>query len=193
MPLFHPATHLPPRLMDSQSALVLRSRIERAQARDMAAIGELYHEFGVGAYGAAFGLLGSAPDAEDVVQDVFCRLPGALRGFTGTAVNFPGWLRRVVVRQSLMLLRAGRRRREVDVDGVAALLAPADRPVERLDITAALERIPEPHRTVFLLKEVEGYDHAEIAELLGITRSNSEVRLHRARRQLRDLLGGSRS
>jgi RNA polymerase sigma-70 factor (ECF subfamily) len=91
-----------------------------------------------------------------------------------------------------MHLRGGRRRREVSVDGVASLIARPDHALERLSIEAALEQLSDEHRTVFLLKEVEGLDHAEIAELLGITVANSEVRLHRARRQLRDFLRGSR-
>jgi RNA polymerase sigma factor (sigma-70 family) len=91
-----------------------------------------------------------------------------------------------------MRMRGGRRRREVDVDGVAALVTRTDDLLARLTLETALERLSEEHRTVFLLKEVEGYDHAEIAELVGITVANSEVRLHRARRQLRELLRGSR-
>jgi RNA polymerase sigma-70 factor (ECF subfamily) len=71
-------------------------------------------------------------------------------------------------------------------------MARTDHALERMSIDSALDRLSDDHRTVFLLKEVEGYDHAEIAELLGISTANSEVRLHRARRQLRDLLRGSR-
>ena len=91
-----------------------------------------------------------------------------------------------------MHLRGGRRRREVDVEGVASLVAPATGSVDRLSIEAALARLPDDQRTVFLLREVEGYAHGEIAELLGISTANSEVRLHRARRTLRALLGGAR-
>jgi RNA polymerase sigma-70 factor (ECF subfamily) len=170
----------------------LRARLDRVEAGDTAALGELFLEFGDLAYRTALRLTGNRPDAEDVTQELFIRLPGALRGFTGGAAVFPAWLRRVAVRQALMLLRGGRRRREVGVEGVASLLAPSDGTLERMTIEVALERLSDDHRTVFLLKEVEGYDHAEIAELLGISIANSEIRLHRARRQLRELLRGSR-
>jgi RNA polymerase sigma factor (sigma-70 family) len=170
----------------------LRARLDLVEAGDTAALGELFCEFGDLAYRTALRLTGNRPDAEDVTQELFIRLPGALRGFTGGAAVFPAWLRRVAVRQALMLLRGGRRRREVGVEGVASLLAPSDGTLERMTIEVALERLSDDHRTVFLLKEVEGYDHAEIAELLGISPGNSEVRLHRARRQLRELLRGSR-
>lgn len=170
----------------------LRARLERVEMRDMVALGELYAEFADLVFRAALRLTGSRADAEDVTQELFLRLPGAVRGFTGTSAQFPAWIRRVAVRQSLMHMRSGRRRREVSVDAVASLVSAADTPLARLSIESALARISDEHRTVFLLKEVEGYDHAEIAELLGISTANSEVRLHRARRQLRELLRGSR-
>jgi RNA polymerase sigma-70 factor (ECF subfamily) len=176
---------------EPEPAAAFLARLERVQANDMSALGELFAEHGDLVYRTALRLTGNRADAEDVTQEMFIKLPGAVRGFTGTSANFPGWIRRVAVRQALMHLRGGRRRREVSVEGVAALMA-ADRTLDRLTIDAALDRISDEHRTVFLLKEVEGYDHAEIAELLGISTANSEVRLHRARRQLRDLLRGSR-
>jgi RNA polymerase sigma-70 factor (ECF subfamily) len=169
-----------------------RTLLADVEAGATVALGELFAAYGDQVFRSALRLTGSRADAEDVTQDVFVRLAGAVRGFTGGAASFPAWIRRVAVRQALMHMRTSRRRREVDVDAVAALLAPQDRVVERLTIGAALARLSVEHRTVFLLKEVEGYDHAEIAELLGISPGNSEVRLHRARRQLRELLRGSR-
>lgn len=169
-----------------------RRRIDRAVAGDTAALGELFVDHGDRVYRTALRLTGNGADAEDVTQELFVRLPAALRGFTGSQASFASWIRRVAVRQALMQLRGARRRREVSVDGVASLVARTDEALERLSIETALARISREHRTVFLLKEVEGLDHAEIAELLGISISNSEVRLHRARRELRDLLRGSR-
>ena len=177
---------------DDEPLRALRERIEQARLGDREALGELFVEYGDCVYRSALRLTGSGADAEDVTQDVFVRLPRALAGFTGTSETFGAWLRRVAVRQALMHLRSGRRRREVTVDGVANLFASNDDTVARLTIDAALARLSDEHRVVFLLKEVEGYDHREIAELLDISIANSEVRLHRARRELRELLRGSR-
>ncbi len=192
MPRLSEGPLVPHATADLDYSSVFHSRLERVQANDRTALGELFAEHGDMVFRAAFGLTASRADADDVTQELFVRLPGAVRGFTGTAANFPGWLRRVAVRQALMHLRGGRRRREVSVESVSALTMPADGVLDRLTIAAALARLSDEHRTVFLLKEVEGYDHGEIAELLGISTANSEVRLHRARRQLRDLLRGSR-
>jgi RNA polymerase sigma-70 factor (ECF subfamily) len=177
---------------DSLDARQFRALLADVESGDTGALGELFSTYGNQVFRAAFRLTGNRADAEDVTQDVFVRLAAAVRGFTGTAASFPAWIRRVAVRQALMHLRSGRRRREVDVDAVAALLVPADSVLDRLTIGDALARLSVEHRTVFLLKEVEGYDHDEIGELLGITPGNSQIRLHRARRQLRDLLRGSR-
>jgi RNA polymerase sigma-70 factor (ECF subfamily) len=170
----------------------LRAQLDRVAAGDRVALGELFVAFGDLVYQTALRLTGSRADADDVTQELFLRLAGAVRGFTGGASSFPGWIRRVAVRQTLMQMRSGRRRREVDVDDVASLVAPVDDTLDRLTLEAALARLSAEHRLVFLLKEVEGLSHAEIAELAGISVANSEVRLHRARRELRDLLRGSR-
>ena len=191
MPLSNSGSHLVV-IADPEPVIDFRAQLERVQANDMSALGELFAEYGDLVYRTALRLTGTRADAEDVTQELFVRLPGAVRGFTGTAANFPAWIRRVAVRQALMHLRGGRRRREVSVEGVASLMARSDHALERMSIDTALDRLSDEHRTVFLLKEVEGYDHAEIAELLGISTANSEVRLHRARRQLRGLLRGSR-
>ena len=168
-----------------------RERLDLTIAGDRDSLGGLFVLYGDMVFGVACRYTGCSADAEDVTQDLFVRLPKALRAFTGAPDAFPAWLRRVAVRQSLMLLRSGRRRREVSIDGVASLVARVDHTLDRLTIQQALTLLSEEHRTVFLLRELEGFDHREIAEALGISVANSEVRLHRARRQLRDLLRGS--
>lgn len=172
---------------DDERELVARTILGEEQA-----FAALYARHAATAYAAAHRLLGSAADAEDVVQELFLPLPETLRGYDPTRGPLGGWLRRVAVRMALMRMRTVRRRRETDAGSVVALLARDDAALERLSIEAALARISDEHRTVFLLKEVEGYEHREIAALLDITVANSEVRLFRARQALRALLGGSR-
>ncbi len=177
--------------LSADDVVSLRDRLDLAIAGDRASLGALFVRYGDMVFGVARRYTACSADAEDVTQDLFVRLPAALRGFTGDIASFPAWLRRVAVRQALVLMRSGRRRREVSIDGVASLVARADHALERLTIQTALTRLSDDHRTVFLLREFEGFDHREIADLLGISVANSEVRLHRARRQLRDLLRGS--
>lgn len=161
-------------------------------AGDCDAIAEIYSLHGAGAYASAFRLLCNDADTEDVVQELFAALPATIRGYEPLTGPLGPWLRRVAVRLALMRLRTARRRREVDVDSVAQLLAPREALIERMTIENALARLGEQQRTVFLLKEVEGYAHREIAALLEISVANSEVCLFRARQALRAMLGSSR-
>lgn len=169
-----------------------RALVARTMEGDETAFAALYHRHASAAYTAAYRLLDSAPDAEDVVQELFLALPKTLAGYDPARGALGAWLRRVAVRLALMRMRSVRRRRETDAGSVATLLARDDSALERLSIEAALARLSEEQRTVFLLKEVEGYEHREIATLLDISVANSEVRLFRARQALRALLGGTR-
>ena len=178
--------------LDDPPATVRRRQLDALALGDVDALAQLVAEFGDLVYGTIYRLTANAAEAEDAAQEVFIRLPRVVAGFAGTVEQFPGWLRRIAVRAALMRLRSGRRRNEVSAESIAALVSRPDDVLSRLTIESALARLSVEHRTVFLLKEVEGYDHAEIAELLGISVANSEVRLHRARRQLRELLRDSR-
>ena len=169
-----------------------RELVTRTMRGDEQAFTALYAAHAPAAYAAAYRLCGNAPDAEDVTQELFLALPASLTAYDPSRGALGPWLRRVAVRLALMRMRTVRRRREVDAGSVAELLARDDRALERLSIETALARLSEEQRTVFLLKEVEGYEHREIASLLEITVANSEVRLFRARQSLRILLGGSR-
>lgn len=175
-----------PAAAPANDALVLRLR-----AGEEAAITEAYHRFAGGLLTLAFRLTGRADDAEDVVQDLFIGLPEALARYEERGQLVP-WLRRIVVRLALMRLRAGRRRSEADLDRAAGTgLSPSAssaQSVDSLALTAALDRLPGDQRAVVVLKVIEGYSHEEIAELLGIRRNASEVRLHRALARLREML-----
>ncbi|MEP6619349.1 MAG: sigma-70 family RNA polymerase sigma factor [bacterium] len=151
----------------------------------------IFREHGQLVLDTAYRLTGNAGDAEDVLQDVFLGLTSALKRYREVG-TFSSWLRRVTVRAALMKLRSERRFREVDAD--TAPEAPdrkADQPVERIALERAIADLPDLLRVVFVLREVEGYSHAEIAELLAIREGTSQVRHYRAVRQLRAALGES--
>lgn len=160
--------------------------LRAAAAGSLEALGALYARHADAVYGVALRLTGSPVEAEDVLQDVFVGLPRALRAYAEHG-RFEAWLRQVAARVALMRLRARRRRREAPLDALPprADAGRAPNPGARLDLERLLDRLPERLRTVFVLKEIEGYGHAEIAELLGITPGNSAARLSRAWARLR--------
>jgi RNA polymerase sigma-70 factor (ECF subfamily) len=174
------------------AAPALHDRLIALADGDRDALAACYAEHGDMVFRAAMRLTANRADAEDVTQELFIRLPRIVGGFAGVMSQFAPWLRRIAVRDALMRMRGGRRRREVSAESIASLVSASHDTLGRITLETALAALGAEHRTVFLLKEVEGYSHAEIAELLGITVANSEVRLHRARRQLREFLRGSR-
>jgi len=143
------------------------------------ALAELYARHAPAVFTAALRLLGSREDAEDVLQDVFVGLPDALARYEERGA-FGAWIRRVAVRASLMVLRRRARKGYEPLESAADVVAGSPEPERTIAARRAIAALPDPLRVVFVLREVEGYSHAEIAELLGITRTASALRLHRA-------------
>jgi RNA polymerase sigma-70 factor (ECF subfamily) len=117
---------------------------------------------------------------------VFVGLPEVLRRYEERGA-LESWLKRVTARVALMRLRQSERRREVNLDAVAGhrSLEPQG---EHSGLQEAVDALPDGLRSVLVLKEIEGYSHAEVAALLGISEGASRVRLSRAIRGLRRLL-----
>ena len=159
---------------------------QRAAEGDREALEELYEEFRDFVFGVAYRATTSTTDAQDVLQDVFMRLPRDLRHFEYRSA-LETWLRTVTMRQALQLIRHREQRAEVpipdDIEGRPPRL------LDRIGLDRALATLPETLRSVIVLKEIEGYSHEEIGDLLDITPGASAVRASRARAALRAALG----
>jgi len=155
------------------------------------ALGGLFRRYAEGVYRVAYRITGTRADAEDTLQDVFVGLPRALSSYREQG-RFGGWLRQVTIRTALSRIRGRERRTFEPLDRVEvpARPGPADA-LDRIELARALDEMPEAHRIVFLLKEVEGYDHAEIGALLAISPGAARVRLHRAWRFLEARIRGA--
>src|SRR2546422_10029922 len=162
------------------------SLIAEARAGGPERLAALYLEHGAALFRLAYRLVGAREDAEDVVHDVFVGLPEALRRYEERG-SFDGWLKRVTARVALMRLRSGKRRREVALEATVPTADPPPDP-ESTALQTAVNALPDPLRVVIALKQIEGYSHREVAELLGISVGASRVRLARALRRLRKTL-----
>jgi RNA polymerase sigma-70 factor, ECF subfamily len=154
------------------------------ELNDNETIAAIYRRHADTLVAVAYRLLLSRADAEDVVHDLFVGLPEALQKYEERG-RMESWLKRIVVRLALTRLRT---RRRLAADELADGVVAAADPVNRVAIQRALAELSPTLRAVLVLKEVEGFSHAEIATMLGISVGASEVRLHRALRQLRALL-----
>jgi RNA polymerase sigma-70 factor (ECF subfamily) len=177
-PIMMPEPHHP----EPDSALV--AAVRRGDER---AIGVVYERYGSQLLRLLTRLLGSRADAEDALHDLFVGLPEALSRYQHRD-HFGGWLRRVAARLALMRLRAERRHPQVSLDALATSHPPPVDVAEGTDIERALATLDSKLRVVFVLYHVEGFSHAEIASLVGITSGASRVRLSRAVASLRSKL-----
>lgn len=175
----HPVTERPPDVDPRQV-------VDAADADHLRA---LYDCYAKDLYRIAYRLTGSRTDAEDVVQDVFLGLPAALSGYQERG-KLDAWIRKVTVRVALGRLRRRSRRKEVPLESAPEPSSgrSVHDSVETIDLQRALDALPETLRSVLVLKELEGYSHEEIGELLGIRAGAAKVRLHRAREMLRQRL-----
>jgi RNA polymerase sigma-70 factor, ECF subfamily len=151
-------------------------------------VAELYRRHADALLAVAYRLLLSRDDAEDVVHDLFVGLPEALRTYEERG-RMEAWLKRIVVRLALSRLRS---KRAVTLEESAHLAVVPSDPVNRVAVQRALTALPDALRAVLVLKDIEGFSHAEIASMLGISVAASEVRRHRALRRLRALLEENR-
>ena len=163
--------------------------IELAAAGDTRAFERLYREHSARVHSLARRMIG--PDeADDATQEVFVRVWQKLDTFRGDSA-FGTWLHRVAVNLILTRARSRKRHGAWIVDDEEAVEAASIVPVSRwssMDLEAALARLPHGARQVFVLHDVEGYRHEEIAEMLEMAVGTSKSQLHRARMLLRQHL-----
>ena len=162
----------------------------RAQQGDRDAFEQLYRLHAGRVYALCLRLAGDAVEARRLAQDAFVRAWERLPGFRGDSA-FSSWMHWLAVNVVLADRRAAvRRHRRVAVDGDAAeaVGGAGDWTPERLDLERAIAALPPGARAVFVLFDIEGYGHEEIAAMTGIASGTSKAQLHRARRLLREAL-----
>ena len=177
---------MPPLPAIATRPLTLDELIRRARRGDAVGIGGLYDRYAVELYRAAFRVTASRADAEDVVHDLFVRLPRALGQYEDHG-HLDAWLTRMTVRLALMRLRGERRRRLAPAEAAydVAAAGRTDARVELSEMQHAVLALPDVLRVVLVLRQVHGYSHDEIGTMLGISAGTSRVRLTRALESLR--------
>jgi RNA polymerase sigma-70 factor, ECF subfamily len=160
--------------------------VERSRQGDRAAFEQLYRRHVGRVYATVLRLAGDPVRAEEWTQDAFVTAWQKLDRFHGNS-RFSTWLHRVAVNTALGGLRSDMRRDDriqlIDADAIAPTGA-----LERGDLERSIASLPARARAVFVLHEVDGYQHADIASLMGISTGTSKSQLHRARSLLRERL-----
>jgi RNA polymerase sigma-70 factor (ECF subfamily) len=168
---------------------------QAAAAGDMPAFEELYERHHRRVYSLCLRMTGNTAEAEDLAQEAFIQLYRKIGSFRGESA-FTTWLHRLTVNQVLMYFRKKGVRLEKTTDGgdvpvqiVQGTENPNQMPViDRIALDRAIAKLPPGYRSVFVLHDVEGHEHEEIAKLLGCSVGTSKSQLHKARMKLRGLL-----
>jgi len=174
--------------------------IRLAQAGDAPAFEHLYQLHSRRVYALCLRMVGNPSDAEDLMQEAFLQLFRKIGTFRGESA-FSTWLHRMTVNVVLMRLRkkslpassleeatepdeeTGGPRKDVGAPDLRLSGA-----VDRVNLERSIEKLPPGYRTVFVLHDVQGFEHNEIAGIMGCSVGNSKSQLHKARTRLRELL-----
>jgi RNA polymerase sigma-70 factor (ECF subfamily) len=174
--------------------------IQRAQRGDSDAFAALFHAHRVRIYSLCLRMTDNVAEAEDLAQDAFLQVFRKLAGFRGESA-LSTWLYRIAVNTVLMHFRRhsprlfpldeprdSRRDARPVRRGFGSRDTRLESSVARVALIRAISELPEGYRAIFLLHEVEGYQHREIAEMLGCSVGNSKSQLHKAKLRMRDFL-----
>ena len=165
--------------------------VERARNGDELAFRTLYDRNVDRVYRLAFRMAGHDDMARDFTQETFVRAYQRLDQFRGDAA-FSTWLHSIAVSVSLNGIRRmdrhRKREREMDAAAHVGTREPEARPHLRERLRKAIDALPDIYRTVFLMHDLEGYKHDEIAAFLDVAEGTSKARLSRARAKLREAL-----
>jgi RNA polymerase sigma-70 factor (ECF subfamily) len=182
------ATDAKPKVTDFELA-------QQSAAGDREAFEELYHRHFRRVYALCLRMTTNPSTAEDLTQEVFIHLFNKIGSFRGDSA-FTTWLHRMTVNHVLMYFRKSSTRSEL-------LTAEGETPiqivrgtenqdkmpiVDRIALEKAISELPPGYRAVFVLHDVEGYEHEEIGRMLGTSTGTSKSQLHKARLKLRDLI-----
>src|SRR6186997_2186965 len=169
--------------------------VDRCRQGELGAFEELYRQHAGRLFSLAVRMLGNPADAEDMLQEIFLSAHRKLESFRGEAA-LGTWLYRLAMNQILDHVRSRAARTGQLTDGLddATVLADAsghrlaDRAIDRIDLERALAELPEGCRAAFVLHDIEGLEHREVSEVLGIAEGTSKSQVHKARLRLRGLL-----
>jgi len=174
--------------------------IQRARDGDRTVFEFLYRLHSRRVYAVCLRMVGNTAEAEDLTQEAFLLLLRKIHTFRGESA-FSTWLHRLAVNLVLMRLR----KKSPPIVSIEAIPDPDDETgwpstdigapdlllegsVDRINLERCIERLPVGYRTIFVLHDIQGYEHHEIAEILGRSVGASKSQLHKARTRLRELL-----
>lgn len=163
--------------------------IDQCREGDQKAQFRLYKLYYKPMYSVCMRLINQADEAEDVMQEAFLNAFRNIDTYRGE-VSFGAWLKRIVINRSLDHLKKKKLKLE-EINDKTAQIADYQMEIKEVNVEViknTIQQLPDGYRVVLSLYLIEGYDHEEISQILGITNSNSRTQFLRAKNKLRELL-----
>jgi RNA polymerase sigma-70 factor, ECF subfamily len=159
---------------------------------DVEAFESMYREYSPRIYSMACRMAGSPQDGEDLLQEIFLQAYRKLGSFKGESA-LGTWLYRLALNHCLDYVRSRRAKMNkltetLDAERSFEPMAGRQTPIAKIDLERAIERLPDGCREAFVLHDIEGFDHKDVGDLLGIAEGTSKSQVFKARMKLRALL-----
>ncbi len=175
--------------MEKKYINIHQDLLDRCQEGDQSAQFEIYRLYYKSMYNSSLRIVGIPEEAEDIMQESFLAAFRKLKSYGGE-VSFGSWLKKIVINRSLDILR----KRKVifeDLHAELPVLSETESDTESItvdEVKSAIAKLPDGYRTILSLILLEGYDHEEVSEILGIKNVTSRTQFSRARQKLREIL-----
>jgi RNA polymerase sigma factor (sigma-70 family) len=170
--------------------------IDRCRAGDRQSYYQLYKLYSRSMYNVAYRIVNNEEEAQDVLQEAFINAFNNLESYRGDSA-FGAWLKRIVINKALTQVAKKKMERfpeddrwDVKEEEPVDIFESFPFTVEK--VRAGIEALPDGYRMVLSLYLLEGYDHGEIAEIMGITKSTSKSQFNRSKKKLKEILEGGK-
>lgn len=177
--------------METTTIEIHHELIESCKAGSQQAFGKLYHLYAKAMYNVALRIIKVEEEAQDILQEAFIKAFNKINQYEYQA-NFGAWLKRIVINQALDNIRKNKEIISKDIEGMD-IEEPEEVDWQEIDFTVekvkkAIMALPDGFRVVCSMYLFEGFEHKEIAQILGITESTSKSQFHRAKLKLKEIL-----
>ena len=181
--------------LDAASGQIHAELIDLCRQGDREAHYEVYKLYSKSMYNIGYRIVNNQEEAEDVLQEAFISAFRSLNLYRGEA-SFGSWLKRIVINKAINVLKTRKMERlsedeNFDVEEEIAV-DPEEFSYSIQEVKRAIESLPDGYRSVLSLYLLEGYDHSEIAEIMGISESTSKSQFNRSKKKLREILEGGK-
>jgi len=178
--------------LEAQATHIHQEIIDRCRLGDRAAFYELYKLYSRSMYNVGYRIVNDEVEAEDVLQEAFISAFNSLQSYRGDS-TFGAWLKRIVINKAINHLHKKKLERMPEDDRWDVKEEEEVDPLEGYPFTVekvkkTIELLPDGYRSVLSMYLFEGFDHAEIGEVLGISESTSKSQFNRAKKKLKELL-----